>query len=94
MKKPLKSTEGIPPSQLIDEAIQEYAGWRGDTLARQAFGFTHGAPGYLWLGACPPPPGTPAKAYSVPLEFARQASGGPAMFNGGYPDEQAVSYCK
>jgi hypothetical protein len=33
MKKPLKSTEGIPASQLIDEAIQEYAGWRGATLA-------------------------------------------------------------
>lgn len=34
MKKPLKSTAGIPASQLIDEAIQEYAGWRGDTLAK------------------------------------------------------------
>ena len=34
MKKPLKSTEGIPASQLIDEAIQEYVGWRGDTLAK------------------------------------------------------------
>jgi len=34
MKKPLKSTAGIPASQLIDEAIQEYAGWRGDRLAR------------------------------------------------------------
>jgi hypothetical protein len=33
MKKPLKSTEGIPASQLIDEAIQEYADWRGETLA-------------------------------------------------------------
>jgi hypothetical protein len=34
MKKPLKSTAGIPASQLIDEAIQEYADWRGDRLAR------------------------------------------------------------
>lgn len=34
MKKPLKNTAGVPASQLIDEAIQEYAGWRGDTLAR------------------------------------------------------------
>ncbi len=34
MKKPLKSTAGIPASQLIDEAIQEYADWRGDMLAR------------------------------------------------------------
>lgn len=33
MKKPLKSTEGIPASQLIDEAIAEYPGWRGETLA-------------------------------------------------------------
>jgi hypothetical protein len=33
MKKPLKSTEGIPASQLIDEAIREYADWRGETLA-------------------------------------------------------------
>jgi hypothetical protein len=34
MKKPLKNTAGVPASQLIDEAIQEYAGWRGDMLAR------------------------------------------------------------
>ena len=33
MKKPLKSTEGIPASRLIDEAIQEYADWRGEMLA-------------------------------------------------------------
>ena len=33
MKKPLKSTEGIPASQLIDEAIADYPGWRGETLA-------------------------------------------------------------
>jgi hypothetical protein len=33
MKKPLKNTEGVPASQLIDEAIQEYADWRGETLA-------------------------------------------------------------
>jgi len=33
MKKPLKSTEGIPASQLIDEAVAEYPGWRGETLA-------------------------------------------------------------
>ena len=32
MKKPLKNTAGIPASQLIDEAIQEYADWRGETL--------------------------------------------------------------
>ena len=34
MKKPLKSTEGIPAAQLIDDAIREYADWRGDTLNR------------------------------------------------------------
>lgn len=33
MKKPLKSTAGIPASQLIDENIAEYPDWRGDTLA-------------------------------------------------------------
>ena len=33
MKKPLKSTEGIPASRLIDGAIQEYADWRGEMLA-------------------------------------------------------------
>jgi hypothetical protein len=33
MKKPLKSTEGVPASQLIDGAIREYADWRGETLA-------------------------------------------------------------
>jgi hypothetical protein len=33
MKKPLKNSDGIPASQLIDETIAEYAGWRGETLA-------------------------------------------------------------
>ena len=33
MKKPLKSTTGIPATQLIDENIAEYPDWRGDTLA-------------------------------------------------------------
>ncbi|CAM3348830.1 DUF1801 domain-containing protein [Asticcacaulis taihuensis] len=33
MKKPLKSTAGIPAAQLIDENIAEYPDWRGDTLA-------------------------------------------------------------
>lgn len=33
MKKPLKSTAGIPAPQLIDENIAEYPDWRGDTLA-------------------------------------------------------------
>jgi len=32
MKKPLKSTAGIPAAQLIDENIAEYPDWRGDTL--------------------------------------------------------------
>ncbi|MCR6659593.1 MAG: DUF1801 domain-containing protein [Asticcacaulis sp.] len=32
MKKPLKSTAGIPATQLIDENIAEYPDWRGDTL--------------------------------------------------------------
>ncbi|MEJ8812221.1 DUF1801 domain-containing protein [Variovorax ureilyticus] len=33
MKKP-ESTEGPPPSQLIDERIASLGGWRGETLAR------------------------------------------------------------
>jgi hypothetical protein len=33
VKKPLKSTAGIPAAQLIDENIAEYPDWRGDTLA-------------------------------------------------------------
>ena len=33
MKKP-ESTEGLPPSQLIDEKIAALGDWRGETLAR------------------------------------------------------------
>lgn len=89
----------VGPCRVVD------AGGRGDALwllahhevaevsraTAAALGFTHGAPGYIWFGACPPADVRRATPYAPPLVLDQVGQATPSFYP--YPAAQPVIKC-